>query len=496
MVTRASFWIAAAAAVAAAICGARAAERERPIDEWYRGPVRYLIKRAEEKEFKSLTTDAARLLFIRDFWRNRDPNATTPENEARMAFWSRVAEANTLFHESTRPGWLTDRGRIHILLGPPNDVQQDNNFRIPNRPDLPPGLLRWIYHSREPGRKQDANFVVAFVQDLSGEWRLSDDARISSIHFDPYSPLNSVEVARLYPRLQSAIESTQPSNLSVMMDLGRAVEPADETSLLDTVSAETFLGSVPVGARWDFYPGTGDGRSLAVVTLYVPADAAGETGRGTPALLALGRLESGSGTRVDLGEGTFTRAEDGDGTRRDILLYQARTLVAPGVWSYYAGVFDASGLRAGKAAGDVDVPAFTGAAAISSLTPAATVAPVTRSADVGWAQPFILGDLRVIPRQAAAFPRSGDFAVYFQIDPPRQPPGTTLELRFFRRAGDTLVPAGTPQVTSDIPPAQALSFPLKDWPPGPYRLTVTLRTASGETLSSRSMDFEVTTEAR
>jgi hypothetical protein len=112
--------------------------------------------------------------------------------------------------------------------------------------------------------------------------------------------------------------------------------------------------------------------------------------------------------------------------------------------------------------------------------------------DVGWSLPFILGDLRVVPRKDPVFSRSGDFAVYFQLAlPPGTATGHKLEMRFFRKEGESFIPAGHPQVLVDPRPAQGLSFPLSDWPAGAYRLVVTLQDPAGVAEATRSMDFRV-----
>src|SRR5881397_2407934 len=87
--------------------------QEQTLAKWYQGPVRYLLSRREEKEFRSLKDDASRSEFIRTFWRSHDPIPATPENEARISFWRRVMEANRLSNDSSEPGWKTDRGKIY-----------------------------------------------------------------------------------------------------------------------------------------------------------------------------------------------------------------------------------------------------------------------------------------------------------------------------------------------------------------------------------------------
>jgi len=59
--------------------------------------------------------------FKREFWAKRDPDPSTEENEFKMEFDNRFEQANDLFVSEGKPGWLTDRGRIFILFGPPLD---------------------------------------------------------------------------------------------------------------------------------------------------------------------------------------------------------------------------------------------------------------------------------------------------------------------------------------------------------------------------------------
>lgn len=82
--------------------------------------VRYIITRDEKKQFHSLINDQERNDFIENFWKKRDPDPATDENEFKDEYYKRIEEANHLFKGDASPGWLTDRGRIYILLGPPD----------------------------------------------------------------------------------------------------------------------------------------------------------------------------------------------------------------------------------------------------------------------------------------------------------------------------------------------------------------------------------------
>lgn len=82
--------------------------------------VRYIITGKERKIFLELP-DAEKEEFKKEFWRRRDPDPSTEENEFKMEYFNRIERAGELFVAEGKPGWLTDRGRIFILFGPPTD---------------------------------------------------------------------------------------------------------------------------------------------------------------------------------------------------------------------------------------------------------------------------------------------------------------------------------------------------------------------------------------
>ena len=63
--------------------------------------------------------------FLVTFWKGRDPTAGTPRNEAREAFYGRIAEADRRFTDQqhgSRKGWRTDMGRVYIRMGEPVEI--------------------------------------------------------------------------------------------------------------------------------------------------------------------------------------------------------------------------------------------------------------------------------------------------------------------------------------------------------------------------------------
>lgn len=80
------------------------------------------LTQSERDAWKKLATDDEREKFIEDVWRARDPDPDTEENEFKQQFYERVAYANEKF-SSGKPGRLTDRGRIYIKFGKPDEVE-------------------------------------------------------------------------------------------------------------------------------------------------------------------------------------------------------------------------------------------------------------------------------------------------------------------------------------------------------------------------------------
>ena len=95
-------------------------ELKKAYKDWLDKDVTYIITDEERKAFKKLATDDERERFIEEFWRRRDPDPDTDENEFKEEYYERIAYANEHF-SSGIPGWKTDRGRIWIMFGKPDE---------------------------------------------------------------------------------------------------------------------------------------------------------------------------------------------------------------------------------------------------------------------------------------------------------------------------------------------------------------------------------------
>ena len=122
-------WIFAGSPAAFGGWTAAPAQAKEPLSEaskqWLEEVVPYIITPREKEVFLSLPTELDRGQFIETFWKKRDPNPQTPENEFKLEYYRRIAMANKFFGTGGIPGWRTDRGRLYILLGPPKEIERD-----------------------------------------------------------------------------------------------------------------------------------------------------------------------------------------------------------------------------------------------------------------------------------------------------------------------------------------------------------------------------------
>ncbi len=115
-----------------------------PEDKDFLSTVRYIMTKQEKKEFLDLAP-SERPAFIEEFWKKRDRTPLTEVNEYKDEYLKRVKEAKHLFRdEGGASGWLQDRGRIYILLGPPE--QREAYPRGENLNDIPVEYWHYGFH--------------------------------------------------------------------------------------------------------------------------------------------------------------------------------------------------------------------------------------------------------------------------------------------------------------------------------------------------------------
>jgi len=152
-------------------------ELKKAYKDWLDKDVTYIITDEERKAFKKLATDDERERFIEEFWRRRDPDPDTDENEFKEEYYERIAYANEHF-ASGIPGWKSDRGRIWIMYGKPDGRETHPMGGMYDRPSHEGGgststypFETWFYRYL-PG--VGSGIEIEFVDPTgSGEYRLA-----------------------------------------------------------------------------------------------------------------------------------------------------------------------------------------------------------------------------------------------------------------------------------------------------------------------------------
>jgi GWxTD domain-containing protein len=125
-----------------------------------------IILPAERDVFLTLTNERERDIFIDAFWKQRDPTPATPQNEYKDEMEKRFKYVNEYFRRGTvREGWMTDMGRIYMILGPPRSIE-----RFEGVADLYP-VQAWYYYG-DALKALPANFAMVFFQRGGGEFKL------------------------------------------------------------------------------------------------------------------------------------------------------------------------------------------------------------------------------------------------------------------------------------------------------------------------------------
>jgi GWxTD domain-containing protein len=498
-VKRAGTALLLAATLAAGLASAQLVESspyDGKLEDWPKGPVRYIINRAEHAHFKSLQSDEERQLFIERFWERRDPDPRNDYNEYRMTFWTRVLEANRRFLDSALPGWRTDRGKIFILLGEPDDVQERSEFDIEDPDTAARGLLRWFYKNLPTSRSLDPETVVAFVRDNTGDYRLSHDPEYADVYFDPLQPYDRGSYGEI-ARLQDSLPSLARSELGTALDLGRLQQvPTQEQALRDTVLTREFFGTMSAELVSGRFPARGGDVHLTL-TLILPRSEIEPSFDGGPRELeerfrVVGRLEATDGTEFFFDDADF-RADPDPAPADPLLRLQARRSLPSGRYRLAVAAFDLEGDRTATVRRDESLPEWEPSVPmLSDMVLASRLRPVEAPERRGYAEPFVLGDLEVVARGGRPLRPSDHLRIYFQVHSPPEGEGEVrLTYRFARRAPGSpeFEPVGPPRVLEQAAGVQTWDLPLAAFPPGLYRVVVEASSEGGT--AQRSLEFEV-----
>src|ERR1700721_4474625 len=200
-------------------------ELDSQYKKWLNEDVVYLIAPEERSAFVHLTTNEEREQFIEQFWQRRNPDPDSAENTFKEEHYRRIAYTNE-HYASGIPGWKTDRGRIYIIWGAPDEIESHPTGGTYDRPMEKGGgstttypWERWRYRYLEGIQE---NVELEFVDPSgSGEYHLTMD-----------------------PSEKDALLHVPGAGLSLLEEMGMASQ-TDRFTRSDGTNLPTALGGTP-----------------------------------------------------------------------------------------------------------------------------------------------------------------------------------------------------------------------------------------------------------
>ncbi|MFZ1291734.1 MAG: GWxTD domain-containing protein [Melioribacteraceae bacterium] len=106
---------------------------------------KYIAAKSEIQLYEKLSQIEAKRKFLFDFWKKRDIDPSTASNEFKVKYLERLDYVNSNFGNRFKEGFKTDRGRVVLMYGKPDRI---DNFE--NESTIKPYEI-WYYDSMEGG---------------------------------------------------------------------------------------------------------------------------------------------------------------------------------------------------------------------------------------------------------------------------------------------------------------------------------------------------------
>ena len=400
------------------------AEVSKVYKKWLDEDVIYIITDEERAAFKQLSNDEERDNFIEAFWQRRDPTPDTEENEYKEEHYQRIAYANEHFAAGV-PGWKTDRGRIYIVFGKPDEIDDHPSGGTYERPMEEGGgetstfpFADWRYRYIE-GIGQEV--IIEFVDTcMCGEFHMTlDRSEKDALLMTPNAGLTLYEqmgmsnkaarfsgngMERLGAGPDSSMVQTKEFDRLEQFAKLQAAPKVKFTDLEEAVNSKVILNPMPFDVRTDFVKVTSD-TVLVPVTIqlrnrditFVNKDG---IQRGTVNIFA--RLTTLTGKIVQTFEDTVqvdVPAELLPRTAENASVYWKALPLRAGRYKLNIAIKDVNGDRKGVWSRSVVVPEFSDdKLATSTLIVADSMEPVpTKAIGTGM---FVIGTMKIRPRVA------------------------------------------------------------------------------------------------
>ena len=501
-------------------------ELETPYRKWLNEDVAYIITDEERTAFKRLQTDEEREQFIEQFWLRRDPTPDTVENEFKEEHYRRIAYTNENF-ASGIPGWKTDRGRIYITYGPPDEKETHPSGGTYERPSEEGGgttstfpFEQWRYRYIE-GIGTDIN--IEFVDPtMSGEYRMTmDPSEKDALLYVPGAGLTMMEQMGMSSK-DDRFNRTDGTHLGV--PFGAETEKMNEFNRLEqfaklqrppavkfkdleaAVNSRISYNILPMKVREDFFPLT-EASVLTFITLQFDNKALqfhAKDGVQKASVNIFGKVSTMTRRIVTNFEDTVevtSPPEYLQQTAQRKSIYNKTVPLAPGTYRLNVVAKDVVGGNLNSYEVALVVPRMDGEKLTASNIVLADLIEHVPDKSIGMGQ-FVIGSSKVRPRVDDIFKREEKMGIYFKIynfgtDGENRIPEGEISYEVTKNGTNEKIFETTEDV-SKIPGASANQvtieklLPLKDLLPGQYTLRVKITDKFRKQVLTPSAQFTVT----
>ena len=501
-------------------------ELETPYRKWLNEDVAYIITDEERTAFKRLQTDEEREQFIEQFWLRRDPTPDTVENEFKEEHYRRIAYTNENF-ASGIPGWKTDRGRIYITYGPPDEKETHPSGGTYERPSEEGGgttstfpFEQWRYRYIE-GIGTDIN--IEFVDPtMSGEYRMTmDPSEKDALLYVPGAGLTMMEQMGMSSK-DDRFNRTDGTHLGV--PFGAETEKMNEFNRLEqfaklqrppavkfkdleaAVNSRISYNILPMKVREDFFPLT-EASVLTFITLqFDNKDLQFHVKDGVQkaSVNIFGKVSTMTRRIVTNFEDTVevtSPPEYLQQTAQRKSIYNKTVPLAPGTYRLNVVAKDVVGGNLNSYEVAIVVPRMDGEKLTASNIVLADLIEHVATKSIGMGQ-FVIGTSKVRPRVDDVFKRDEKMGIYFKIynfgtDGENRIPDGEVSYEVTKNGTNEKIFETTEDV-SKIPGASANQvtveklLPLKDLLPGQYTLRVKITDKFRKQVLTPSAQFTVT----
>lgn len=510
------------------VAGQPTPNQEEAVDyfrKWLDEDVAYIVTDEERSVFLRLGTDEERERFIEQFWERRNPDPLRRTgNDFKEEHYRRIAFANERYHAGV-PGWRTDRGKIYIIHGPPDEVQTYSAGSTYIRSMSEGGgstrtypMEVWRYR-RIDGLGNDIS--LEFVdRNLDGSFQLAlDPSEKDALLLYPTMGMTLAEEAGLANREDRPAFTPTNRDYPLMNQWGND-SPFQRYALYSRVQAppenvwrdferlvqvNVAFNEIPVRIHSDYFRLNRD-QVLVPVTVEVEnrhITFNEEAGRRVARLRVHGLVRDLTNRIItSFEEDLVAGSAAGDPVQvaGRTSLYQKILTLDPR-WRYKLDLLvrDPAANKVGIVSAAIVVPSFPEEElSLSSLVLADLIRPLDELS--GHDTAFTLGDLKVRPRKDGVFPWDRTLGVYLQaynlsFDQSRMAPELEITYRVRGEAGTALeIVDSTGDSVQYVSPNRVVmirKIGLAELPVGRYALRVHVRDRISQREAAVESPFEV-----